>query len=425
MKRRANAGDFLTGHCKTSATLPIFDCIICSDTAYAQLPVPINAHQACGGCFDRVGGYRDQFEAHLLNEIHQPKFGNAVINFQALQHLFPATFTAVYYVKLSEYAIPAAQRVYCAKKSCSVYLGTRNSHLVPTPCSECGDRTCEFYSGGIAGSLTDHICEKAEEADRDFDGLEKGVEYQKCPKCPAKLELSETCNHMKGPCGGQFCFICGQSAEEDDEHWMRSLGCPRYGAKGSPNAIFDDDPENMAEEHEGFAHRHIEGFIQQRRDEGLGDNLYKDLYEDLPTPTAPERDILIRARRTYRERLYDILLDLGDRHETNNNDGMDSNRSKAMLHPVYHVAMIALVSLDYFTAHLEHDQRGRDAHYRYARHLRPNRDEFDRNLPRITSGQFEQFSGLATIITAHQLAEGGRIDELRNYLYTQRCMRLL
>ena len=203
---------------------------------------------------------------------------------------------------------------------------------------------------------------------------------------------------------------------------MRSLGCPRYGKKGSPTAIYDDDPDDDEDGSifEEMVQDHIEDWAQDQREMGLSD---RDLSEDLSaitvTPTGPETDILVRGRRTYRQRLYDIIMQVGDENNANVADGMDGQRSKAMVKPVFTVAMMALVSLDLFT---EHDLVNR---YLYAVHLETAAELFDQSLPEITSGQFAQFSGLATIVTAYQLAVDGRIGELRDYLYTQRRMRLL
>ena len=420
-KRRANADDFLTGHCNTSVTLPVFDCIICADTIYAQQNIPINDHEVCGGCFDRKGGYREQFEAHLLNEMYQPKIGGNRINFYALQEVFPSNFIRAYHKRLFEYAVAADRRVYCAEKTCSQFLGA-SGDLFPRVSCDHGHFTCGLCASSIASRRADHVCKEPEAEVDAFEGLKRGVDYQKCPKCPAKVELAEACNHMKCICGGQFCFICGQSAEEEDAHWMRALGCPRYGAKGSPNAIYDDDPGSQ---HEVNMQHHIDLVIDERRVEGLSDNLHEDVYEYASPPTDPRRDPLVPARRAYRQYLYDIVLDISKMNEANIDNGMDIDRSKAMLYPVYHAAMSVLVSLDYFTAHLEPDQNGRGAHRRYFRHLRPERHAFDRNLPQITSGQFAQFPGLANIFTAYQLAEDNRIDELRDYVYIQRDLGIL
>ncbi|GAB7335930.1 hypothetical protein MBLNU13_g08178t1 [Cladosporium sp. NU13] len=42
-------------------------------------------------------------------------------------------------------------------------------------------------------------------------------------------------------CGTSFCYICGEKADSESEHWLRADdgGCPRYGA--AERAMFDDD----------------------------------------------------------------------------------------------------------------------------------------------------------------------------------------
>ena len=47
---------------------------------------------------------------------------------------------------------------------------------------------------------------------------------------------------MTCQCSINFCYICGEEAGPESEHWMRSEGgCPRYGAVDSERAMFDDD----------------------------------------------------------------------------------------------------------------------------------------------------------------------------------------
>lgn len=45
---------------------------------------------------------------------------------------------------------------------------------------------------------------------------------------------------MTCTCGTGFCFICGKEADGEDDHWVRSGGCPRYNQPGDRDEEYDD-----------------------------------------------------------------------------------------------------------------------------------------------------------------------------------------
>lgn len=83
------------------------------------------------------------------------------------------------------------------------------------------------------------------------EGLVRGRDYQRCPKCLKGVELKEACNDMKCPflmCKTGFCYICGKEVSEDEEryHWTVG-GCPRYHQPGDAHASYDADEEDVGE----------------------------------------------------------------------------------------------------------------------------------------------------------------------------------
>ncbi|KAK5112838.1 hypothetical protein LTR85_011065 [Meristemomyces frigidus] len=115
--------------------------------------------------------------------------------------------------------------------------------------------------------------EKTEE-DAAFAGLERGKHWQFCPKegCRRRVELSEACNHIVcGFCDTGFCFICGEKADEDSDHWIPG-GCPRYGQPDSPTAGFDGGATDYGDDGE--------------RDERLADDEAAWQAGNLPPPWA-------------------------------------------------------------------------------------------------------------------------------------------
>ncbi|KAM0690115.1 hypothetical protein Q7P36_008882 [Cladosporium allicinum] len=70
------------------------------------------------------------------------------------------------------------------------------------------------------------------------------MEVQICPnpKCKKLIGLKEGCNHVIcGACTQNFCFICGNEARDHSGHWAPG-GCPRFGARGAPRAIYHPQP---------------------------------------------------------------------------------------------------------------------------------------------------------------------------------------
>jgi len=114
-------------------------------------------------------------------------------------------------------------------------------------CPGCEARWCLHCAQSCGGFGVPHDCEPEKrlgERRLAFGGLKKGKDFQICPGrgCGRTIELAEACNAMTCQCGTNFCYICGEKAEPESEHWLRADGgCPRYGAVDSERAIFDDN----------------------------------------------------------------------------------------------------------------------------------------------------------------------------------------
>lgn len=84
-----------------------------------------------------------------------------------------------------------------------------------------------------------HSCEEVIKENKAFEGLEKGKDYQSCPSCRRRIELSDGCNHISCVCGTGFCFLCGERAQHYGQHWRRG-GCPQFNHPEDENAIWDE-----------------------------------------------------------------------------------------------------------------------------------------------------------------------------------------
>jgi hypothetical protein len=208
---------------------------------------------------------------------YPPKWGNHILDIRKYtqQRILTQEFLGRYHQKEREYRCPSANRIYCSwprngtvqqaddegkgidkgkaiDDRCNTFLGARirstvdvlgnNGELV-VRCKECHNlscRACETHIHGLAQAMN-HKCLPVRAADPDdaaFQGLKRGKDFQLCPfeECERKIELNDGCNHIRCPCGMQFCFICGQPAMEGSGHWSRmgdtEPGCPRWNQPG-------------------------------------------------------------------------------------------------------------------------------------------------------------------------------------------------
>ena len=107
--------------------------------------------------------------------------------------------------KRVELDVPAANRIYCPRPTCSVFLGgsesSNNSDLV---CGECGTSVCPqcrqpSHSGENCSENAGTL------AMRELARTER---WQTCPGCKAIVELEVGCYHMTCRCRTQFCYLC-------------------------------------------------------------------------------------------------------------------------------------------------------------------------------------------------------------------------
>ncbi|KAK5107622.1 hypothetical protein LTR62_000957 [Meristemomyces frigidus] len=140
---------------------------------------------------------------------------------------------------------------------CGHYLGTKLPGWIGK-CDKCNGTVCKGCgrpkhpgqgNRGFVDNEAEYYCQcnapaTAAAAASQYDGLEKGIDYQLCPQCRVPVHLAAGCNHMKCPsaaCAASFCFICGELAEDDSGHWAMGMPCPRWNARGAANAHHDGE----------------------------------------------------------------------------------------------------------------------------------------------------------------------------------------
>jgi hypothetical protein len=197
---------------------------------------------------------RTQFLSAQENEINYPiKWQKHTLHPKQFPGAFSQTFVRAYEAKEVEYKAPALERVYC---ECGTFVApmvgedARMSWKTLASsklCPGCEARWCLRCAQRCGGFGVPHECvpeRRLGERRLALGGLKKGKDFQICPGegCGRTIQLAEACNAMTCQCGTSFCYICGEPAEPESEHWMRADGgCPRYGIAGSGRAMFDDD----------------------------------------------------------------------------------------------------------------------------------------------------------------------------------------
>ncbi|KAI0342273.1 hypothetical protein BDW22DRAFT_179203 [Trametopsis cervina] len=111
-------------------------------------------------------------------------------------------------LKTREFATP--KRVYCAKVSCSRFLGPRSKsksgalHTYDCPAPGCATRTCTRCRCEVKKHVL-HAC-RPDDVPRRL--LQRGL-AQQCPGCDRLVELQSGCFHITCACKTQFCYRCG------------------------------------------------------------------------------------------------------------------------------------------------------------------------------------------------------------------------
>ncbi|KAI6107757.1 hypothetical protein EDD16DRAFT_1694885 [Pisolithus croceorrhizus] len=101
-------------------------------------------------------------------------------------------------------------RVYCARQTCSRFLGPLTETLFGVTvydCSapNCGTRTCASCRGQYDGWM--HTCRRDQGAEHVLNlGHTEG--WSRCPGCSQLIELGMGCYHMTCRCRTEFCYLC-------------------------------------------------------------------------------------------------------------------------------------------------------------------------------------------------------------------------
>lgn len=144
------------------------------------------------------------FDANVNDEYRfPPRCCRQFISVDHLRDVLPKGTLALYNAKTEEYSTP--HRLYCSNKTCTRFLGPRQSQPASITCTTCNSSTCAHCTASA------HPTSVRCTIDRDLRQalvLGQSHGWQRCPQCRQLVEKNTGCMHMSCRCGAQFCYRC-------------------------------------------------------------------------------------------------------------------------------------------------------------------------------------------------------------------------
>lgn len=109
-----------------------------------------------------------------------------------------------------ERAVPAGERIYCSKPSCTAFIPppsiNRDTSTATCASRHCRTKTCTICHGASHPANTECPSDTALIATLAL-AAEQG--WRRCNTCHSMVEHNQGCIHMTCKCKAQFCYICG------------------------------------------------------------------------------------------------------------------------------------------------------------------------------------------------------------------------
>ncbi|EME48993.1 hypothetical protein DOTSEDRAFT_84481 [Dothistroma septosporum NZE10] len=311
--------------------------------------------------------------------------------------------------------------------ACSRFIGMKSARPAGRKCDHCDEKTCACCGSLVGDVLSNHECQTAGDGEEAFAELERGQDYQKCPRCGGIVQLQDGCNHLVcsiPACREHFCYICGKSVMDEFGHWDIGKPCPKYNQPGSTHAMFEtpgmfDLPPLDAFGLPPFDFagtpaiiNPLAPFMDPARREAimiLHDRSLNDLEPNaLHEDDSPE----IRLRKIDRRELERIVVEID-----NIEIAAMANRGSPDFAPLPldTVAAADLASIlgslaEVYTVHLETNQAVSQL-IREA--IETMQEDVEALVTQIRGEGFERFPTLRSIVDTYQLAVRGETEELR------------
>ncbi|KAL6306048.1 hypothetical protein BKA93DRAFT_730067 [Sparassis latifolia] len=177
----------------------------------------------CGDYYDRAC-ILELFQAATRDEsLFPPRCCRQRIPLESVQQHMTAELLNLFKSKTEEFS--TLKRVYCARQSCSRFLGAQIESSLkwifwPTyKCSApgCGTETCSWCK---KKATFGHRCDGDDGNDQRVLALARAQGWSRCPGCEQIIELNHGCFHMTCRCRTQFCYLCRA-------RW-KTCACPQW-----------------------------------------------------------------------------------------------------------------------------------------------------------------------------------------------------
>ena len=206
------------------------ECSVCYENVLSFRMISIDecGHRFCSDCIS----------GRLQSAFHNGEFGNVDCpangcNCILEDHLLQSALSPQQFVRFKRFRDLARLRLdpncrWCPNPDCAegVIGNPEHPEFPKLLCQGCGTRFCfectDFWHQG--DTCQQNRDGKLALANRDEgryqeEEAQTKVWLQKyralpCPKCQAIVQKAEGCNHMKCPCGGEFCWICGEDTSQ-------------------------------------------------------------------------------------------------------------------------------------------------------------------------------------------------------------------
>ena len=180
----------------------VSECVSCYDDIPKNKAIDLPCHHSyCQPCF-----------SHLISTaIHSedtfpPKCCLSEIPKSTIHRHLPAKEWRSFSEKALEYAVPLANRYYCASTKCAKWIDARNAKLKngALECSHCKAKLCTVCRGPSHPSNED--CPQDFGMDRLMEEAELSG-WRRCSKCRRMVERVEGCLHITCMCRHQFWYV--------------------------------------------------------------------------------------------------------------------------------------------------------------------------------------------------------------------------
>lgn len=193
-------------------------CVICMDSIRgSEIQAP------CGHYYD-IPCIVDLFQTATRDEsLFPPRCCRQNIPFDQVQTHLSRALVTEFQEKSREFG--TGSRVYCARQTCSRFLGpliqnTSGITVYDCPAPDCETRTCANCRGRHDGPT--HPCQQDQGAQQVLE-LGRTEGWARCPGCSQLIELEMGCFHMTCRCRTEFCYLC-------KARW-KTCGCPQWDGR--------------------------------------------------------------------------------------------------------------------------------------------------------------------------------------------------